>query len=296
MNLQQIKQLILLKMKEKQLQKKYEEKFKNINFVSTNKLRLLSNKNNIKLENENGKKSINIKNLRELQDIIFTQSLETPLNFKYEIFKINVLGINLALRANIEWTPKANTVEMTITFQRGNNVTELDTKLFKIENYYKVVMSYRTIITTIIKHLKEDILVKIDNNYDMINNALNELLNEYSNNLDKLLDPLSKLFNDYLKIGLDNFKHDVFYYAQYCYNELHDYIYFNLDPLLAYIENNITNGQQSEINNLIEESKTKILLLIERQDKNLTNLINSVNVFINNSMDTIKGLRSYENV
>ncbi len=82
------------------LAKKYEEKFKNLEFekISSNKLRLLLNDEyieDIRFKNGNEKEYNNIKSIRELSDIDeFTLSMEFPISFKYEIFKINTFGTN----------------------------------------------------------------------------------------------------------------------------------------------------------------------------------------------------------
>ena len=80
--------------------KKYEEKFKKLEFEepSSRRLRLLSNEKyfeNIRLKTGNGKEYKNIKNIRELVDVDFTSSLEFPLTFRYEIFKIDSIGLKV---------------------------------------------------------------------------------------------------------------------------------------------------------------------------------------------------------
>jgi hypothetical protein len=283
------------------LAKKYEEKFKKLKFEesSSSRLRLLSNKkyaDNIRLKNENEKEYKIIKNIRDLEGVEFTQSMENSFVFRHEIFKIDTLGLKLSLRADIEWVPKQSLIYFKLSYLKGTEVLEILSDYIKIENYNEVAVSYRTVIITIIKYLDEDILQKIDENYDEISELLNNQLLNYANNLDKVLDPLSKLFNESLKEKLDQFKRDIIDYSSYRYNPLFDHLYYPLEPYIKQIEDQIKNGSQSEINQLISESNLTVITLIDTQKANITNLIASVKDFINNSTISINKLNDYEKV
>ena len=281
--------------------KKYEEKFKKLEFEepSSRRLRLLSNEKyveNIRLKTGNEKEYKNIKNIRELVDVDFTSSLEFPLTFRYEIFKIDAIGLKFSLTADIEWVPTTSTIIITLKYHKGENVIESEPNYLTIPNYKEVILSYKTIIITIISYLKDEIIQKIDNNYVEINNLLNEYLLNYADKLNEILEPLSTLFNDSLKSQLDLFKAKVFNYAHYCYNEVYFNITLYLDTHLADIERDINSNQQNEINQLVNESNSTIINLIGKQEENITNLINSVKIFIRNSIESLNKLTNTEKV
>jgi hypothetical protein len=173
------------------LAKKYEEKFENLEFkkISSNNLRLLLNDEyieDIRFKKGNEKEYKNIKSIRELSDIDeFTLSMELPISFKYEIFKINTLGSKFSLTADIEWIPKSSNIIFKLSYKKGSKIIELDPIYLKIPNYSEVLHSYKAIIITIMKYLKENIIKKIETNYEEINKLLNENLLNYVNNLDK---------------------------------------------------------------------------------------------------------------
>ena len=69
-----------------------QKKLKNIQFISySNNEKDNNNNNNLRILSEEIKENY--------------QKIELPLKFNYEIFKTNLLGINLTLNANIEWIP-----------------------------------------------------------------------------------------------------------------------------------------------------------------------------------------------
>ena len=201
----------------KELAEKYKNKLKNLNFKSEkelsskNKLRVLSNKEyeeKIKLQNE--KNFNNSRHLELLGDI--TQSMEFPLVFKYELFKSNVLGIQIALRAIIEWNPAIGTISYDVFYQKGDDKVKLEelSHSIEIENYSKVITSHKALINTIIAYLKEEILGKIDDNYIQLAMLFENYLNKFGTNLNSVLEPLSLLYIDYFKSSLNNFKSDIF--------------------------------------------------------------------------------------
>ena len=277
--------------------KEHENKLKNIIFTketSSNGLRLLSKdeyEKNIKLQNEI-RKGFNLRNL----DTNFTFSLGSPFAFNYEIFKTNMLGCQIAIIANIKWQPSNGLILIELNYVRGTKITKLEPKknlTFEINNYSDVVVSYKAIIQTIIKYLKEEIISKIDN-YNV--NISEDQFEIYKTNFQNTLAPLSSLFENYLKKDLDNFKEGVLNYVKSSYQNLFDKIKLYLIPFLNSIENKIKDGSQEEINNLINESKTTVINLINKQNVNLTKLIEDVNNFVNKCVNTISKLKSYQKV
>ena len=154
--------------KEESETEKYEKIFQNLIFTKTytkNGLRILSDEEyKIKLQKEIEKKYKNYKKLRKLDLADATSSLEFPLFFKYEIFKTNVLGIQLALRINLEWVPKTGSINIQLIFQRGKNIIELTPDEFPItiNNHSQVIISYKALLTTLISKFTD----KIVNNFD----------------------------------------------------------------------------------------------------------------------------------
>ena len=119
---------------------KYKNKLEKFEFSenklsSANRLRVLSNEEyeeNLKLQNELGNNLNNLRDLAELGEV--TQSLYFPLIFNYEIFKMNVLGLQMALRARIDWIPSEGYIMSKISFQRGNKIIELVDNSTEIKN------------------------------------------------------------------------------------------------------------------------------------------------------------------
>ena len=73
----------------------------------------------IRFKNGNEKEYKNIKSIRELSDIDeFTLSMEFPISFKYEIFKINTLGSKFSLTGNIEWIPKSSNIIFKLSYKK----------------------------------------------------------------------------------------------------------------------------------------------------------------------------------
>ena len=147
--------------------KEYENKLKEINFsseTSSNGLRLLSKEEyekNIKLQNEVRKGFNNIRDLQSVEE--FTSSMEYPFTFNYEIFKSNMLGVQVAIVASIKWIPTEGTILIKLYYVRGSKTSEIDTKTIVIENFSDVTKSYKTILITIISYLKDEIIKYIDN-------------------------------------------------------------------------------------------------------------------------------------
>ena len=275
----------------------YENKLKNINFsseTSSKGLRLLSKEEyekNIKLQN----KIINgFKNLRNLQSPAeYTSSMEFPFAFNYELFKTNMLGVQIAIIASINWIPTDGTILIRLYYVRGKNTSEIKTESININNFSDVTKSYKTIIITIINYLQTQIISYIDD-YNI--NISDDSFKKYIDNFNNTLSSLSTLFVNYLQTDLEKFKNDVMNYVLYCYNDLFDYMTDNLLPLLKTIEDQIKTGAQNEIKNIVNESKTTVLNLINIQNQNLTKLIESVYTFIENSKNTITSLKSYQKI
>ena len=275
----------------------YENKLKNINFsseTSSKGLRLLSKEEyekNIKLQN----KIINgFKNLRNLESPAeFTSSMEFPFAFNYELFKTNMLGVQIAILASINWVPTEGTILIKLYYVRGKNTSEIKTESINIDNFSDVTKSYKTILMTIINYLQTQIISYIDN-YNI--NISDDSFKKYIDNFNNTLSSLSTLFVKYLQTDLEKFKKDVMDYVLYCYNDLFDYMNDNLLTLLKTIETQIKNGVQKEINYIVNESKTTVLNLINIQNQNLTKLIESVYTFIDYSINIITPLKSYQKI
>ena len=277
--------------------KEYENKLKEINFsseTSSNGLRLLSKEEyekNIKLQNEVRKGFNNVRDLQSVEE--FTSSMEYPFTFNYEIFKSNMLGVQVAIVASIKWIPTEGTILIKLYYVRGSKTSEIDTKTIVINNFSDVTKSYKTILITIISYLKDEIIKYIDN-YNI--NISEDNIAKYILNFRKTLEPLSTLFEKYLQADLDNFKNGVIEHVKHCYNALYDDMEAHLLALLTTIENQIKAGTQKEINDLVNESKTTVINLINKQNQNLTNLIEKAKTFIDNAVKSINELKSYQKV
>ena len=64
----------------------------------------------------------------------FTSSLEFPLTFRYEIFKIDSIGLKFSLTADIEWIPTTSIIIITLKYHKGKNVIELEPNYLTIPN------------------------------------------------------------------------------------------------------------------------------------------------------------------
>ena len=276
--------------------KEIQNKLNDIKFSSktpSNRLRLISNEEyekNIKLQIEN-RKSIN--NLRNLQTGEFTSSMEYPFHFNYEIFKTNMLGVQIAIVASIKWQPAEGTIIIELYYVRGKSQpSKIKTEKILINNFAEVTYSYKTVLMTIFTYLQTEILGYI-NEYDI--NISEDNFDKYIQNFNKTIGPLSTLFANYLQADLEKFKQGIMD-SKYCYNNLFDDMENNLLALLTTIEDQIKAGTQKEINDIVNESKTTVINLINKQNQNLTNLIDSVNTFIDKSVKTINALKDYERV
>ena len=276
--------------------KEYADKLKNIKFskdTSSGRLRFLSKEEyekNIKLQNAALK---GLKNIRNLQDseIEYTSSMEQAFAFNYEIFKTNMLGVQIAIIASINWTPKSGFIEIGLNYVRGRNISEIEKKNITINNFKEVTKSYKAILNTIIAYLQKEVIKYIEG-YNI--NISEDHFNKYIDNFNKAIGPLSSLFVDYLQTDLEKFKKDVMTYVKYCYNNLFDDMQNNLLALLTTIEDQIKAGKQKEINDLVNESQTTVLNLINKQNVNLIDLIEKANIFIDNSQESIRELKSYQ--
>ena len=287
----------------KELAKKYENKLKNLNLISeneipsTNRLRVLSNEEyekNMKLQNEYEKNVNKLRDLAVLGEL--TDSLAQPITFKYELFKSNVLGIPLALRAHITWTPKSNLINIKLSFQRGTKSYYLDNneKNITINNYDNVLTSYKTLTMTIIKYLQENILGQIDKNNDKLSKLIQKYLKEYSDKLDSVLEPLSLLFKTYFKTTLDNFKTQIFTNAKDGFNNLYNDL--DIITFLESINSSLYNNNESNLKNLISKAETALKDVINSHKSNLTNFVSKVENFITYSTKSINELKDYQKV
>ena len=285
-----------------ELAKKYKEKldalqWSNYNSLSTNKLRILSKEEyeeNLKLQNEYEKNS------NKLRDLVLqgdkTNSLGSPLSFNYELFKTNVLGIQLALKANITWVPKEGSILYQLYYQRGKKNVDVKEKKIKvdIENYGNIVSSYEQLTMTIISSLEKLILDQIDGINIELENKVENFLSKYSTTFSQILDPLSKLYEDYFKNSLDKFRDDIFYYSkdsfQYLYNDM------NINSELDNIYNLLKNGSENNLKNFLSKTETALNTIIDNHKTNITNLVNQVVSFINYSTNSINKLTDYQKV
>jgi hypothetical protein len=206
---------------------KYKDKLEKFDFsdnkLSSTKLRVLSNEEyeeNLKLQNEFGNNLNNLRDLADLGDV--TQSLYFPLIFNYEIFKMNVLGLQMALRARIEWVPSAGYIVNKISFQRGNKNFELSDAKIEIKNYSNVIKSHKTIMNTIISFLKKQILGKVQENYDQLLTLLKKHLNDYLSNLKNIVNPISESFEKHFNQSFVEFHKKVKEKARNDYTNLYN--------------------------------------------------------------------------
>ena len=282
----------------KNLAEKYKNKLKNVDFKSEkehsllNQLRVLSNKEyeeKLKLQN-------NFNNSRKLESVEFTQSMQFPLVFKYEIFKSDILINQVALRAIINWVPSTGIISFKVFFHNGTSDKEIDelSHNVQIENYSKVVISHKNLIMTIISYLNEEILGKIDENYIQLSSLIESHLKSYGNNLENVLEPLSLLYNVYFKSSLEKFKEDILKYAKNEFENLFNDT--NIISILEDIENSLNNNEEDNLKNFILKSEIALINIILRHKSNIYNLEESVEKFINNSINSINELNEDQKI
>ena len=281
-----------------ELAKKYKDKFEKLQWLnssSSNRLRVLSKEEyeeKLKLQNEYGKNIDNLRNLADLGDV--TESMQNPLVYKYEVFKTNALGFQFILRAIIEWNPTTSNITYKLSYQIQNTKFDLEDVKINIANYSKVIKSYKTLITTTISYLKENILKKIQGNFDNLTTSIKDNLTPFSSKLEDILIPLSKLYENYFQVSLKEFKDNIFKLASNDYQDL--YKDLNIIETLEGIENSLIEGSEINLNNLISKAVTALNNIITNHKSNLKTLESNVFTFINKSFESINELYDYEKV
>ena len=285
---------------EKEEKKKISEKFINklnkLNFFSnssSNRLRFLSNEDyekKLKLQNELNSNN----NLRNLQNFEEFDPIEMPLGFKYDLFKINVLGIQLSLKSNINFFPSIGIINYKLSYQRGSKIFEFDEINIEIENYKNFVNSYKTLTLIIINYVKENILHCIEFSYSDLSDIMKRYLDTYKQNLEIVMNFLDNLFKDYFKFFFDNFKENIIKYASNGFENLFNDL--NIISILEDIEDLLNNGNENNLKEFIIKSETNLKNIITEHKSNLTNLEESVKKFINKSIETINNLESNEKI
>ena len=266
-----------------------------VNSSSLNQLRILSNEEyegNLKLQNEYKKNLNNLRNLADLGDV--TQSMSIPLVFEHDLFKANILGLQLALRVKIEWNPSSNIIIYKLSYQRGKTNYDLDEKVVKIENYSKVIKSYNIIIKTTIIYLKEKILKQIQGNYYLLKKLIENHLNPFSLKLESVLEPLSKLYEEYFKPSLYKFKENIFNFASNNYTDLYNDL--KIIPTLEEIQYSLYEESETNLNNFLSQTVNTLDSIIIEHKTNLKNLENNVEKFINISLESLNELKDNQKV
>ena len=286
----------------KELAEKYKIKLEQLEWskvktLSTNNLRVLSKEEyeeNLKLQNKDEKNSNNLRDLAILGEI--TDSLAFPIAFKYELFKTNVLGLQLALRAAIRWVPAEGKIIFQLSYKRGTTIYYLDEKVVSVDNgnYGKLIVSYKTLTITIIKNLQDLILHKMGELNLELANKIKIYLNDYSNSLNGIVTPLTSLYTTYFKSSLNAFKENIFENAKSSFSNLYNDL--NIISILENINNLLNNENETNLKNLISKVETALNKIIDTHKSNLTDLESKVENFITYSSDSIKALKDYQKV
>ena len=280
----------------KNLAEKYKNKLKKLEFKSEkehsllNQLRVLSNK---EYEQQIQK---NFNNSKKLKEVEFTQSMQFPLVFKYEIFKSDILINHVALRAIINWIPAQGVISFKVFFYNGTSDKEIEELSHNVQigNYSNVVISHKNLIMTIISYLNDEILGKIDENYVQLSSLIESHLKSYGNNLENVLEPLSLLYNVYFKNSLEKFKEEILNYAKNEFENLFNDT--NIISILEDIENSLINNEEDNLKNFILKSEFTLKNIINKHKLNIINLEDSVEKFINNSINSINDLNEDQKI
>ncbi len=271
----------------KEIDEKFKNKLKDLNFISysSNKLRFLSKE---EYENKN-----NSKNLRN-QDLNEVDPFQRPFGFKYDLFKINVLGIQLSLISNIKFYTTLGKIIYKLYFQRGSKIFDVDEIQIEIENFSDVVRSYKYLTLIIYSYLKENILNTIDYSYLELLEIMETYLNLYENKLEVVLNFIQNLFKNYFKHSLDEFKENISKIATNGFKNLFNDL--NIISILDEIENSLKNEEENNLKEFITNSETNLNDIITKYKSKLKNLEENVNKFINNSIESINNLKINEKI
>ena len=259
-----------------------QNKLKNIQFISFSNNEKNNNNNNLRILSNEEEENY--------------QKIELPLKFNYEIFKTNLLGINLTLNANIEWVPMKGLITFQLFFKRGSKIFELEPKIIEIENYSKFIKSYRAFSIVIIKYLNENVIKFINEHSEKIINLINNYSDIYYNNTQKILEPFSNLFDNYLKKDLVEINNKIENYCEKNFNEIIENLNNNLFNILNEIFEQIKNEKNNNLNNINNELNSTISEIINNYVDNIKNLINETNKYINTSTSHINNLKSYQKI
>ena len=255
------------------------------NFTFSNRIIILSNQEyEEKLKKKHKKNFNNLRNLFNFGDI--TDSISYPLEFKYELFRTNIVGIQFSLNTIIEWIPTEGTIIFKLSYQKGEKLYDLDKFSLYIENYEKIIKSMKTVVFIINNNISN----QIKKNFIELSHLLNNYLISYETKLKTNLESISLLYNDYFKSSLDNFKSNIFEYDLKNFDNLLEE--FNSLTTFENIENLLNNGNEINFNNLISLKETELNNLINNYNLSLINLLESMNNLIDISIDTLNGFEN----
>ena len=266
-----------------------QKKLKNIQFISYS-----NNENNNLNTTTNKLRILSKKNLNELNENY--QSIELPLKFNYEIFKTNLLGINLALEANIEWVPMKGLITFQLFFKRGSKTFELEPKTIEIEHYKNFIKSYRAFSIVIINYLNENVIKYINEHSENIIKNINNYSDSFYNNSKKILEPLTNLFENNLKNDLIEINNKIKDYCEKNFNEIIENLNTNFFNVLNEILEDINKENNNDFNNINNEINSTLSESINKYVDDIKNLIDETNKYINASTSHVNNLKSYQKV
>ena len=176
----------------KELAEKYKNKLSNLdlksdlNFSSSNKLRVLSKQDYENLKLQKGNKNY-LRDLTIQGDI--TPSLEFPLVFENELFKIKIFGIPFVYKIKIDWVPQRGNIFYQHDYIRGNKKYNIKEEIIEIENYSNITISYKVFINTILNYLNHKLLDKFGEQFIQLSNLIENNLTSFSLNLESVFKP-----------------------------------------------------------------------------------------------------------